>query len=88
MPLKLSHQLEVTPPFLQRAPEKVLFYMFYNMPFDRQQVEAAQELERRGWKYKEADMRWYKREVNASQVTAVKHMFDPEKWEIVSQTVY
>ena len=33
-------------------------------------------------------MRWYKREVNASQVTAVKHMFDPEKWEIVSQTVY
>jgi hypothetical protein len=34
--LKLTRPLEVTPAFLKSAPEKILFYSFYNMPFDKQ----------------------------------------------------
>lgn len=33
--LKLSRPIEVTPAFVTGAPEKVLFYLFYNMPFDK-----------------------------------------------------
>jgi hypothetical protein len=33
--LKMSKQFEVTGSFLKRAPEKILFYIFYNMPFDK-----------------------------------------------------
>jgi CCR4-NOT transcriptional regulation complex NOT5 subunit len=54
--------LEVTPAFIKRAPEKILFYMFYNMPFERQQHDAAKELESRGWKYDETNMRWSRNE--------------------------
>ena len=34
--MKTGRQLEVSPQFIKRAPEKVLFYMFYNMPFEKQ----------------------------------------------------
>ena len=54
--------MEVTPAFIKRAPEKILFYMFYNMPFERQQHDAAKELEARGWKYDETNMRWSRKE--------------------------
>lgn len=60
--LKLTRPLEVTPAFLKSAPEKVLFYSFYNMPFDKQQVDAAEELQSRGWKYQPATMRWSRKE--------------------------
>jgi len=31
----MNKQFEVTQAFLKRAPEKILFYIFYNMPFDK-----------------------------------------------------
>ena len=52
--------MDLTPAFLKRASEKVLFYIFYNMPLDQKQVESAKELEERGWKYGPKEMRWYK----------------------------
>lgn len=34
--------------------------MFYNLPFDKDQIDASLELEKRGWKYNKACMRWFK----------------------------
>lgn len=70
--LKLNKQFEVSPQFLKRVPDKVLFYIFYNMPFDKQQIDAAKELESRGWKYTEMSMRWYRKEVPSSSVKGGK----------------
>jgi CCR4-NOT transcriptional regulation complex NOT5 subunit len=60
--LKTNRQFEVNANIVKRIPDKGLFYMFYNMPFDKQQVEAAKELEQRGWMYNESNMRWYRKE--------------------------
>jgi CCR4-NOT transcriptional regulation complex NOT5 subunit len=78
VPLPLKLNLQSTPALLKRTPDKVLFYQFYNMPLDRQQVEAAQELSTRGWKYKKSTMRWYRKEANNEKVA-----FDPDRWEVV-----
>jgi CCR4-NOT transcriptional regulation complex NOT5 subunit len=53
-------QLELNGAFIKRAPEKVLFYIFYNMILDEKQVESAKELESRGWKYAPKEMRWFR----------------------------
>ena len=45
-------------------PDKALFYIFYNMPNDRAQVDAAEELEQRGWTYIEEEMIWVKHKGN------------------------
>ena len=94
--LKLNKQFDVTPQFLKRVPDKVLFYIFYNMPFDKQQIDAAKELESRGWKYTEKNMRWYRKEVPSNSAKGSKQsqtsissqgatqMFDPERWDIIS----
>ena len=37
----------------------VLFYIFYNLPHDRLQVEAYNELVTRGWMYHSKSNRWY-----------------------------
>lgn len=52
---------------MRKATDKVLFYMFYNLTLEKQQVEAANILKNRGWKYNENDMRWYKRESKGGQ---------------------
>lgn len=56
----LSNPQEVTAGFLKRAPDSVLFYMFYNLPLDRQQTDAAMMLGERGWIYNPNDVRFYK----------------------------
>jgi len=56
----------------QKCSDKVLFYMFYTLTFDKQQEEAARLLKSRGWKYNESNMRWYKKE----SATGLK-VFDP-----------
>ena len=94
--MKLSQtgrSLEVTPAFIKRAPEKILFYMFYNMPFERQQHDAAKELEARGWKYDETNMRWSRKEGGQPQSKSGKGsqisssamlIFDPERWDVIA----
>ena len=44
-------------------PERVLFYIFYNLPNDRQQIVAAETLTARGWTYIPEDMRWVRMKV-------------------------
>jgi CCR4-NOT transcriptional regulation complex NOT5 subunit len=41
-------------------PEKVLFYIFYNLPYERAQMTAANELKSRRWSYSKSIMRWIK----------------------------
>ena len=44
--------------FVKKASDKVLFYMFYNLPLSKQQIEASIALKQRGWRYNEQNMRW------------------------------
>jgi CCR4-NOT transcriptional regulation complex NOT5 subunit len=39
-------------------PDRVLMYIFYNMPNDRYQLVAAETLTSRGWTYVAEEMRW------------------------------
>ncbi|TNV86235.1 hypothetical protein FGO68_gene7624 [Halteria grandinella] len=94
----INRQLDLTPAFLKRASDKVLFYIFYNMPLDQKQGESAKELEERGWKYGPKEMRWYKETAAATNTTTTQKQikqaqqqqntqrltFDPQIWEIVS----
>lgn len=40
--------------------EKVLFFIFYSLPFDKSQAIAANVLRERNWVYCEKSMRWFK----------------------------
>eukprot|EP00347_Sterkiella_histriomuscorum_P018483 403345345 len=51
-PLKYSTTLKQFIP-------NVLFYIFYNLPHDRLQVEAYNELISRGWMYHQKNNKWY-----------------------------
>ena len=55
--------------------DPVLFYMFYNMPNDRAQIQASMQLAERGWVYVEEDMTWVKQ--------AGSHFlrFNPDLWQ-------
>ena len=44
----------------KQLPENVLFYIFYNIPHDRGQLNAAKELQSRDWIYLTDKMRWLK----------------------------
>lgn len=89
--MKLKKTMSVTPAFLKKVPERVLFYMFYNLPFDKQQLEAARELESRQWKYSEKNMRWSRTEGGGTTgsgrskqtIPVSTVIFDPDSWEIV-----
>ena len=67
--MKLKKPLATNSAFFKKVPEKVLFYMFYNLPFDKQQLDAARELEARSWKYNDKYMRWSKQEGGGSTGT-------------------
>jgi CCR4-NOT transcriptional regulation complex NOT5 subunit len=41
-------------------PVSVLMYIFYNMPNEKAQVQAAEALEARGWHYVKEDFMWVK----------------------------
>lgn len=51
---------QVSPEKARIMPEKVLFYMFYNLPFERAQLTAANELKSRRWSYSSSIMCWIK----------------------------
>ncbi len=59
-------------------PDRVLMYIFYNMPNDKQQVVAAEALTLRGWTYVAEDMRWVKMKVAGGQARFTR--FNPETW--------
>jgi len=44
---------------LKNFDSSVLFYIFYNLPHDRLQIEAFNELVSRGWLYHRKSNRWY-----------------------------
>ena len=56
-------------------PDTVLFFMFYNMPNDRAQLQAAQALSKRGWTYVSEEMRWVKMKDGNHFVR-----FNPDQW--------
>lgn len=69
-------------------PEKVLFYIFYNLPLERAQLTAANELKSRRWNYASSIMRWVKvapktkktherKSPNGSKSVIV---FNPDSW--------
>lgn len=74
---------------------ETLFYIFYNMPFDRWQSLAAQELAHKQWKFWEEKNLWVIEKKNLSE-EAKKRIsselselpewitFDYHKWEYVS----
>lgn len=59
---------------LKNFPEKVLFYIFFNMHHERAQVQAAKQLTERGWTYDEETMKWFKKKSSNTIV------FDPINW--------
>ena len=64
----------VIPGSVKIFPDKVLFYIFYNMHHERVQVDAAKELELRGWWHNESSMLWLKKHGTNTVV------FDPINW--------
>ena len=57
-------------------PVNVLFFIFYNMPYDRAQLTAANLLKSKGWTYVCEEMRWVKMKGSNSFVR-----FNPETWQ-------
>lgn len=43
---------------MKHFPDKVLFYIFYNMPHDKAQLNAANELHNRSWIFCKDTVRW------------------------------
>jgi CCR4-NOT transcriptional regulation complex NOT5 subunit len=62
-------------------PDKVLFYIFYNMPHDRGQISAYHELKSRQWIYLSKQMRWIKPNPQSSKKDAAKRKVSKEKKE-------
>ena len=68
---------------------ETLFYIFYNMPFDRWQSLAAQELVHKNWKFWEERNKWVIETKNLDEETKKKITFalpdwvtfEPLKWE-------
>jgi len=67
--LKQNPKLTSLGPF----PDKTLFYMFYNMPHDQLQIEAARELQKRKWAFSIHRNVWSKKQ------GAV--IFNPGSWQ-------
>lgn len=55
--------------------DPVLFYIFYNMPNDRAQIQASSQLQDRGWVYVEEEMIWVKQSGNQFS------RFNPDQWQ-------
>lgn len=53
----------------KQFPEKVLFYIFYNMPHDKAQLNAYIELQSRGWFYLQQKMLWIKPNKDSQSTT-------------------
>ena len=43
---------------MKHFPDKVLFYIFYNMPHEKAQLNAANELQNRSWIFCKDTVRW------------------------------
>jgi CCR4-NOT transcriptional regulation complex NOT5 subunit len=65
---------------MKNASDSVLLYIFYNLTLEKQQVEAASMLKRRGWLYNAQQVSWYRKD-SRSPTGWVK--FDPQLWETV-----
>ena len=63
---------------IKTFPDKVLFYMTYNQPYECNTILAAKELESRGWLYDEKSLKWISKTERGCQI------FDPEIWEVVN----
>jgi CCR4-NOT transcriptional regulation complex NOT5 subunit len=50
---------------MKQFPDKVLFYIFYNMPHDKSQLSASNELQSRSWIYIGDMVKWIK--INSSK---------------------
>ena len=76
---KLSKPKELKEEMIQKnVPPTVLFYIFYNMPGEKAQLQAAEALEHRGWTYIEEDMRWVR--MKAGKEPSFTR-FNPETWK-------
>ena len=77
------------PSHIPKFAVETLFYIFYNMPFDRWQSLAAQELVHKGWCFSEEKNRWVIEAKNLDEEAKKKIAFalpdwltfDPLKWE-------
>ena len=72
--------------------ERTLFYIFYTMPQDTLQLEAARELSRRGWIYHKELRLWLLRDDRARVYARTAQyergeyiFFDPQLWQEVRQ---
>jgi CCR4-NOT transcriptional regulation complex NOT5 subunit len=61
-------------------PEKVLFYIFYNMPNERAQIVAAESLEAKGWVYIPDEISWVRMKTLANGQSSFTR-FNPELWQ-------
>lgn len=71
--------------FIPKFFEESLFYMFYSMPNDKMQIQAARELIKKGWVYHKTLKLWFRKIKILEQRTDYEkgnyHYFDVEKWE-------
>ena len=56
----LSNQQLISPDRCKKFPDRVLFYIFYSMPYDKAQFNASIELKKRDWMFCNDSMRWMK----------------------------
>jgi CCR4-NOT transcription complex subunit 2 len=59
---------------------ETLFYIFYNMPFDRWQSLAAQELVHKSWKFWEEKNIWVIEGSNLDEDVKKKISYSPPEW--------
>lgn len=77
------------PSHMSKFVVETLFYIFYNMPFDRWQSLAAQELIHKKWQFWEEKNIWIIEGTSLDEETKRKFKsslpewlaFDPSKWE-------
>ena len=65
-------------------PDKVLFFVFYNLPHDKAQLNASSELQSRGWMFLEEQMLWMKPVAKKSKRGSEDRqalVFNPKLWE-------
>ncbi|KAH9318638.1 hypothetical protein KI387_020407, partial [Taxus chinensis] len=87
--------LRLQPGYFTKFTQETLFYIFYSMPNDAAQLQAASELYRRGWFYHK-ELRMWLMHVPSTEPLVKTNLyergsylyFDPNQWEIGQKDNY
>jgi len=73
------------PQYFAKFSNETLFYIFYYMPRDMLQIHAAEELQRRKWKYNTDYAIWFTQESSETEkqdkLNDTYYYFNPTEWK-------